>query len=64
MKVTSVTRSNSDLYTDVVVNVAFENQNEIPASGFIMLDVLASYQFEFKVSDGSKITCKNKLNSG
>ena len=29
-----------------------------------MLDVLASYQFEFKVNDGSKITCKNKLNSG
>jgi len=64
IKVTSVTRSNSDLYTDVVLNVALEIQNEIPVHGFIMIDVLASYQFEFKVNDGSKITCQNKLNSG
>jgi hypothetical protein len=64
IKVTKVIRSNSDLYTDVVVNIAFEIENEIPASGFIMIDVLPSYQFEFKFKDGATLSCKNKLNSG
>ena len=43
IKVTKVIRSNNDLYTDVVLTIDFEIENEIPASGFIMLDVLPSY---------------------
>jgi len=64
MKVTSVTRSTADLYKDTILTITFQTENEIPASGFIMLNVSPSYQFEFKVSDGSKLTCRNKLNLG
>ncbi len=37
--------------------------NLIPAGGFVMLQVLPSYQLVFTVEDGAAMTCSNSLNN-
>ncbi len=63
LSVTSMTRSTADLNSDITLTFAASTTNTIPAGGFLMLEVLPSYQVVFKVKEGALLSCSNSLNT-